>query len=277
VLVLLRGDHSLNEAKLCGVLGVGQVRPAEAEEIREWFGADAGSLGPVGVKDMRVLADEALRGRRNMIAGANRNDYHLRHVTPGKDFEAAFFDLRQVAEGDRCRGTGERLQIVKTVEVGHIFKLGYKYSESMGLRVQGADGKDVTPIMGSYGIGIERILCAAVELYHDADGMMLPAPIAPFAVVVTPVNLGDAAQREAAERIYEECLRLGLDAVLDDRDERAGVKFKDADLVGIPYRITVGKKVGQRLVELVRRRGREVREVPLEAAAAAVHGEVHGH
>ena len=147
----------------------------------------------------------------------------------------------------------------------------------MGLRVQGEDGKDVTPIMGSYGIGIERILCAAVELYHDADGMMLPASIAPFAVVVTPVNVGDGEQREAAGRIYEECLRLGLDAVLDDRDERAGVKFKDADLVGIPYRITVGKKLGQGLVELVRRRGRLVKEVPAEEAAATVYGELHVH
>ena len=151
-----------------------------------------------------------------------------------------------MAAGDGCVQCGGPLDVVKTVEIGHIFKLGYKYSESMGLRVLNADGKEVTPIMGSYGIGIERILCCAIELFHDKDGMMLPAAIAPFHVVVTPVNNADAAQKEAAERIYGECLALGLDALLDDRDERPGVKFKDADLIGVPFRITVGQEAGQR-------------------------------
>jgi prolyl-tRNA synthetase len=206
---------------------------------------------------MRVLADAALDGRRNMVAGANRNDYHLRNVTPGRDFPAEFVDLRQVADGDTELATGEPLEIVKAMEIGHIFKLGYKYSESMGLRVQDEQGKDVTPIMGSYGIGIERILCSAIELFHDKDGMILPRAIAPFDVVITPVNWSDAGLRETAEKLYAEAKRAGLDALLDDRDERPGVKFKDADLIGVPYRITLGgKKLAQGLVELADRKSK---------------------
>ncbi|MDQ6705599.1 MAG: His/Gly/Thr/Pro-type tRNA ligase C-terminal domain-containing protein, partial [Acidobacteriota bacterium] len=179
-------------------------------------------------------------------------------------------DLRQVAAGDTCKNCGTSLEIKKTIEVGHIFKLGYKYSDSMGLKVLNADGAEVTVIMGSYGIGLERILSAAVEQHHDKDGMALPPSIAPFNVVVTPVNISDAAQKQAAEEIYRRCLALGLDALLDDRDERAGVKFKDAELIGIPYRITVGKKLAQGLVEVVERRGKVSRDVPAGEAAAAI-------
>ena len=270
VLAMLRGDHTLNEAKFAAAVGAAEFRAALPEEIRRWFGADPGSLGPVGVTNMRVLADEALKGRRNWITGANRDDYHLRNVTPGVDFQAEFKDLRQVAEGDGCVNCGTPLEIVKTVEVGHIFKLGYKYSGSMGLKVLDEAGAEVTPIMGSYGIGIERILTAAIELYHDADGMALPTAIAPFEVVITPVNGGDAAQRKAAEDLYAECRGRGIDALLDDRDERPGVKFKDADLIGIPYRIVVGKKLKQGLVEVVERRTRQASDVPLADAAARV-------
>jgi prolyl-tRNA synthetase len=269
VLAMLRGDHSLSETKLAGVLGASDLRPAHPEEIRASFGADAGSLGPVGVKNMRVLADNALRGRRNMIAGANRNDYHLRNVTPGEDFHPEFHDLRQVVAGDTS-SDGETLAIHKTVEIGHIFKLGYKYSESMGLRVLNEAGEEIAPIMGSYGIGIERILTAAVELYHDKDGMSLPASIAPFAAVVTPVNFNDEAQKRAALSIYQALRAQGVDALLDDRDERPGVKFKDADLIGIPYRITIGKKLAQGLVEIVERRTRTTSEIAVDAAAGFV-------
>jgi len=270
VLALLRGDHQLSETKFAGFLQAIDVRPAQPEEIRVWFGADAGSLGPVGVKNLRIVADEALRGRRNMIAGANKNDYHLRHVTPGKDFHAEFADVRQAAAGDASIVDGQPLMVHKTVEVGHIFKLGYKYSESMGLRVLNEAGVEVAPIMGSYGIGIERILSAAVELYHDKDGMVLPASIAPFAVVVTPVNFNDEAQSNAARQIYESCKAVGLDALLDDRDERPGVKFKDADLIGIPFRVTIGKKLPQGLVEVVERRGKKSTDVPVGNVAAFV-------
>jgi len=273
VLVLLRGDHQLSETKFGAVAGDAAFRPARAEEIREVFGAAPGSLGPVGVTGLRILADEALQGRRNMIAGANRDDYHLRHVTPGEDFQAEFMDLRQVEAGDGCFGCGAPLEIRKTVEIGHIFKLGYKYSESMGLHVTNAEGAEVTPIMGSYGIGIERILSAAIELYHDQDGMRLPAAIAPFTVVVTPVNMADAAQARAADEIYRACRGLGLDTLLDDRDERPGVKFKDADLIGVPFRVTVGRKVTAGLVELVERRSRKTVEVAVGEVAARVKGQ----
>jgi prolyl-tRNA synthetase len=266
VLVLVRGDHSLSETKFAGVMSATEVRPAHPEEIRGAFGADAGSLGPVGVHNMRVLADHALKGRRNMIAGANEDDYHLRRVTPGEDFTPDYHDLRQVAEGDACVKCGGALRLEKAVEIGHIFKLGYKYSQSMGLRVLNAAGQEIVPIMGSYGIGVERILCAAIELYHDKDGMALPPSIAPFEVVITPVNNSDEAQCKAARDLYSACLALGMDALLDDRDERPGVKFKDADLIGVPYRITVGKKLVQGKVEVVNRRTREMTEVAVQDA-----------
>ncbi len=269
VLVMVRGDHQLSETKFGSVTGATEIRPAHPEEIREHFGADAGSLGPIGVK-VRILADEALRGRRNMIAGANKNDHHLRNVTPGEDFKCEFHDLRQAVEGDASVVDGAPLTVHKTVEIGHIFKLGYKYSESMGLKVLDESGKEVTPIMGSYGIGIERILCAAVELYNDKDGIVMPPSIAPFVVVVTPINFADAAQNKAATDIHAAAKSLGLDAILDDRDERPGVKFKDADLIGIPYRITVGKKIAQGFVEVVDRRMKTTTDVAVAEAASFV-------
>jgi prolyl-tRNA synthetase len=268
VLVMLRGDHQLNETKLRSVLGASDLRPAFAHEILQWFGANAGSLGPVGVKNMRVLADSALEGRRNMIAGANKDDYHLRNVTPGEDFRPEFFNLRHVNSGDLCAGCDGELSVVKAIELGHIFKLGYRYSEPMGLRVLGEDGKEVTPTMGCYGIGIERILSCAIELFHDKDGISLPAPIAPFSVVITPVNYSDAKQKEAANMLYRECQMAGIDALLDDRDERPGVKFKDADLIGIPYRITVGKKLSEGKAEFIERRSRATEDVPVEKVLA---------
>jgi prolyl-tRNA synthetase len=274
VLALLRGDHTLSETKFADVTGASDIRPAHPEEIRDAFGADAGSLGPVGVKGLRIIADNALQGRRNMIAGANENDYHLKSVTPGEDFNAEFFDLRQVVQGDTSLETGDPLEVRKSVEIGHIFKLGYKYSEAMGLKVLNETGEEITVIMGSYGIGVERVLCAAVELYADKDGMSLPPSIAPFEVVITPVNYSDAAQRQAADDLVEQCRSAGLDAVLDDRDERPGVKFKDADLVGIPYRITIGKKLGQGIVEVVERRTKQSADVPLTEAAAYVRQRV---
>jgi prolyl-tRNA synthetase len=275
ILALLRGDHALSDTKFAGAAGASEVRPAHPEEIREWFGADPGSLGPVGITRMRIVADIALKGRRNMIAGANKDDYHLRHVTPGEDFKPDFADIRQVAEGDSDITTGSPLRVAKALEIGHIFKLGYKYSKSMGLRVLNENGQEVTPIMGSYGIGVERILTAAIELYHDKDGMALPASIAPFEVVITPVNVSDAAQGDAARRLYEECRQAGLDVLLDDRDERPGVKFKDADLIGIPFRITAGKKLAQGLVEIVERRSKKSADVPLAEAVQYVAEKVH--
>jgi prolyl-tRNA synthetase len=267
VMLLLRGDHQLNEAKLSTVLETSNLRPAHPEELHDWLGADAGSLGPVGASGLEMFADEALQGRRNMIAGANKDDFHLRNVTPGRDFQARFADLREVQEGDGCiNDPAHAVKCLKCIEVGHIFKLGYRYSQSMGLRVLDANGKEVTPIMGSYGLGLERVLTAAIEQGSDEAGIVLPAPIAPFAVVVTPVNIKQDELREAAEQIYRECLELGIDALLDDRQERAGVKFNDAELIGIPYRVTVGKKISDGVVEIVERSTRESADAKLTEA-----------
>jgi prolyl-tRNA synthetase len=262
VLTVLRGDHQLSNAKLSDVLGgLIMLRPATAVQIQESFGASAGSLGPVGVKGIRVLTDEALRGRRNMVAGANRDDYHLRNVTPGEDYATEFFDLRKVAAGDECAACGGSVEIRNAFQLAHVSKLGNQYSVTAGLRVLDPSGKEVAPLMGSYVLETEGILTCIVEQDHDKDGMILPASIAPFTVVVTPINFADEQQRPAAEGIYRECRERGLDALLDDRDERPGVKFKDADLIGIPWRVVVGKKVAQGMVELVDRRNKTAVEM----------------
>ncbi len=272
--VLLRGDHQLSETKFQTATGCLEFRPAHPEEIHEWFGADAGSLGPVGLTDLPILADKSLQGRVNMICGANKNDYHLRNVTPGEDFQCAWHDLRQVAPGDTEINTGLPLEIRKMVEIGHIFKLGYKYSHSMGLNVLNQDGVETPVIMGSYGIGIERILCAAIELYADKDGMSLPAAIAPFEVVVTPIKYSDLSLRAGAEQLYTALQAAGVDVLFDDRDLSPGIKFKDADLTGIPYRINVGKKLPVGLVEVVDRRTHQVTEVPIAEAPAWIAEQV---
>ena len=253
VLALVRGDHQLNEAKLTDALGGAAFRPAHPEEIRQQFKAQAGFIGPLGAKGVRVLIDESLRGRRNLITGANQDDRHVRHVTPERDFTGEYADLRMVADGDLCPRCGRPLKIAAAIEVGHIFKLGRRYAESMGARVLDRDGKEVTLVMGSYGIGVERILTAAVEQHHDADGIMLPRSIAPFDVVLTPTNLNEAPVRQAADQLYAELERSGLAVLYDDRDERAGVKFKDADLIGVPLRLTVGRKAVEGLVEVSER------------------------
>ncbi|MEJ5367431.1 MAG: proline--tRNA ligase [Bryobacteraceae bacterium] len=270
VVAVLRGDHQLSETKFQSAAGCQEFRPAHPDEIRELFGASAGSLGPVGLSGVRILVDEALRGRKNMVCGANRDDYHLKHVTPEEDFRGEWHDLRQVAEGDTELETGAPLEIIKCVEIGHIFKLGYKYSHAMGLKVLDQNGVETPVIMGSYGIGVERVLCAAVELYSDADGMCLPVSIAPFEVVITPVKVTDASLREAAERLYGELKSLGVDVLYDDRDLSPGVKFKDADLIGVPFRVNIGRKLAEGKLELVNRRTRETAEIPVESAAQAI-------
>jgi prolyl-tRNA synthetase len=213
-----------------------------------------------------LLVDKALEGRSNLIAGANKEDYHVKNLTPGKDFvPTVYADLRAVTAGEACPNCGKPLRIDTAVEIGHIFKLGYRYSESMGLRVLDKNGKEVMPIMGCYGIGIERILTAAVEQSNDENGFWLPRAIAPFEIVVSATNSKDEAIRNASEDIAARLEKAGFDVVLDDRDERPGVKFKDADLVGIPFRITVGKKVTEGTVEVVIRSNREVRDVTISA------------
>lgn len=274
VMALLRGDHQLSETKFSAAIGgAKELRPATADEMRGWLGADAGSLGPIGVA-MRVITDSALEGRSNMICGANQDGYHLLNVTPGKDFKATYADIRQVVAGDTDVVTGAPIDVYKAVEIGHIFKLGYRYSKAMGLSVLDAEGQEIPVIMGSYGIGVERILCAAVELYHDKDGISMPASIAPFDVVIVPVNMADDALREAAEALYLEAKKAGLDVILDDRAERAGVKFKDGELVGIPWRITVGKKLAEGKVEVFERRGKVAQDVAVADAVAFIRAAI---
>jgi prolyl-tRNA synthetase len=280
IVVLMRGDHQLNEAKFNGTVATA-TRPMDEGEIKELFKSPAGYLGPLGIewaRDLKnpgekpvLLVDNALEGRTNLIAGANKEDYHMKNLTPGKDFHpTAYADLRAVTAGEACPSCGQPLRIDTAVEVGHIFKLGYRYTESMGARVLDKNGKEVMPIMGCYGIGIERILTAAVEQSNDENGFWLPASIAPFEVVVAPVNVKDEAVRVAAEDIAKQLEGAGFDVVLDDRDERPGVKFKDADLVGIPFRITVGKKVTEGTVEVVLRSTREVRDVRITAVVETI-------
>ncbi len=282
VVLLMRGDHQMNEAKLSTAVAGKEVRPMQEDEIRELFQAPAGYLGPLGIewaKDEKdpgkaiLLVDKALEGRVNLIGGANKEGYHVRNLTPGKTFHpTAYVDLRSVTAGEDCPNCGASLRIDTAVEIGHIFKLGYKYSESMGARVLDHNGKEVAPIMGSYGIGIERILTAAVEQSNDENGFWLPPSIAPFEVVVVATNSKDEAIGRASEDIARQLEAAGFDVLLDDRDERPGVKFKDADLVGIPFRVNVGKKVTEDTVEVVRRSTLQREDVKISAITEYFQG-----
>ena len=245
----------------------------QEDEIKQLFHSPAGFLGPIGIewaKDLKdvdrplLFVDTALEGRKNLISGANKEDYHLKNVTPGHNFQpTAYADLRAVTAGEACPNCGAPLRIDTAVEIGHIFKLGYRYSESMGARVLDRNGKEVTLIMGCYGIGIERILTAAVEQSNDENGFWLPPSIAPFEIVVCPVNVKDETLLKAATDIAARLEADGFDVLLDDRDERPGVKFKDADLVGIPFRVTVGKKVTEGTVEVVQRSTRQIQDASI--------------
>jgi prolyl-tRNA synthetase len=306
VVAFLRGDHQVNETKLMAIAGVTELRPMLPEELEQHIGGPAGFLGPVDISEVMtggslnglksgkelakvkgifregstqvlktiVVMDPGLEGRKNLVAGANKLDYHLRNVTPGRDFTPTLTaDIRSVLEGEGCPVDGSPLRLGKAVEIGHIFKLGYKYSRSMGASVLNRDGKEVTPIMGSYGIGVERILTAAIESSAAANGgeaYALHPAIAPFQVVVTITNIGDAALLAAGEKVAAELDAAGVDVLLDDRDERAGVKFKDADLVGIPYRINIGRGVAEGKVELVDRLNAKNEDISLNEVANRV-------
>ncbi|MCX5740603.1 MAG: proline--tRNA ligase [Proteobacteria bacterium] len=271
-LVLLRGDHKLSEQKLADGVGAVAVRAATADEIRAALGASAGSLGAVGVAGVRIVADAALQGRRDMTTGANRDEFHLRGVDVERDIRVdAWLELREVAAGEPCPMCGAVLGVAKTIEIGHIFKLGTKYSEKLGAVVQDEAGASVPIVMGSYGIGVGRVMASIVEACHDANGIVWPVTVAPFEVVITVLNPTDVETQEAGERIYEALRAQGIDVIIDTRDERPGVKFKDAELVGIPYRITIGPRgLAEKKVEFVRRRDGTKRELPLDRAAETV-------
>jgi len=272
VLVLLRGDHTLVEQKLMDGLGVSEIRPATDAEILAALGASAGSLGAVGVSGRTVVADRALEGRRNMLTGANEDDHHLRGVNVARDIAVGqWMDLREVNAGEACPMCDAPLAVEKTIEIGHIFKLGTRYTEALGADVLDENGKTQTIVMGSYGIGIERTMAAVVECHNDESGISWPLSLAPFEVVVTVIKPKDIATSEAANALYDALVAEGVEVLLDDRDERPGVKFKDADLIGIPFRVTVGPKgLSEGKVELLRRSTGNSRSVDLVKAGRSI-------
>jgi prolyl-tRNA synthetase len=265
-LVLLRGDHTLNEQKLADATGAAELRPAQPDEIADALGALPGSLGAVAVTALPVIADEALRGRRDMVTGANTDDVHLRGVDVDRDISVGTWaDLRQVTAGEPCPNCGEPLELLTALEVGHIFKLGYKFTKAFDVTVLDASGERVHPIMGSYGIGVERAMAAVVECHNDERGIIWPVSVAPFAVAVVVAQSEDAETAAAGESVYEQLIAAGIDTIIDDRAERAGVKFRDAELTGIPFRVTVGKRgLAENSVEVTNRASGETIRVGLQ-------------
>jgi prolyl-tRNA synthetase len=271
-LVLMRGDHALNAQKLIDATAAVAIRPAQPDEIVGALGAHPGSLGAVGVTDLPVIADEALAGRRDMFTGANTDDVHLRGVDVARDIQVGrWADLREVAAGELCPRCGEPLQLIEAIEVGHIFKLGDRYTKIFGATVLGPDGKAIPLIMGSYGIGVERAMAAIIECHHDERGIVWPLAVAPFSVVVVVAQSEDAEVAKAGAAIYEQLTAAGVEVIIDDRPERAGVKFRDAELTGIPLRVTVGRRgLAEGTVEITERATGETRKVPVGDAAASV-------
>jgi prolyl-tRNA synthetase family II len=271
-LVLVRGDHALQEQKLQDTTGSIEVRPAQADEIRELLGADAGSLGAVAVEDVTILADKELRGRRHMTTGANKNEFHVRGVDIERDIAVDdWLDLRTIEAGEECPECAGTLEVFPAIEVGHIFKLGTFYADKLGLSVLDENGKSMPIVMGSYGIGVERNMAASVEANHDDAGIIWPIGIAPYVVVITVVRPDDERSAEVSTALYEELTADGIDVLLDDRKERPGVKFADAELIGIPLRLTIGPRgLESNVVEFVDRRSSETREVAIGEAASEV-------
>ncbi len=271
IAALVRGDRELNEIKLKNILPASEMFMADENTVKEICGAGFGSLGPVGMK-IKVYVDLEVAAMKNFACGANEDDYHYTNVNVGRDFTAkAVVDLRNAVAGDKCPGCEGRLQIMRGIEVGHIFKLGTRYSEAMQAAFLDARGQEQQFVMGCYGIGISRTMAAAVEQNYDENGIIWPLPIAPYQVIIVPVNFNQAVQKDLAEKIYQELTDLGIEVLLDDRDERAGVKFKDADLIGIPLRITIGPKALQEnKVEMKKRWEKESFLVNIDETLAMV-------
>jgi prolyl-tRNA synthetase len=271
-LVLMRGDHALNAQKLTDATAAAVIRPAQPDEIVEALGAHPGSLGAVSVSGLPVIADEALRGRRDMFTGANIDDVHLRGVEVERDISVGgWADLREVTAGEPCPRCGEPLELVEAIEVGHIFKLGDRYAKAFGADVLGPDGKAIPLIMGCYGIGVERAMAVIVECHHDERGIVWPLAVAPFSVVIVVAQSEDVEVAKAGAAIYEQLTAAGVEVIIDDRTERAGVKFRDAELTGIPLRVTVGKRgLAEGTAEITERATGETRKVPVGDVAGQV-------
>jgi prolyl-tRNA synthetase len=277
VLALVRGDQELNEVKLQAALKAPTIRQATEEEIVVALGAKPGSLGACSVKAgaehkiKKIVADTRLKGRSNMLTGANKDDVHYNNVTVDRDIAVhEFLDLHTAKTGESCIKCGGALTLTKGLEIGHIFKLGTRYSEIMNAHVLGADGAQVPIVMGSYGIGVERLMAAVAELSNDEKGLIWPSSIAPYQVVIVCVNVKDDVQVKLAEDLYSQLNELGIDTLLDDRDERAGVKFNDCELIGVPVRITVGKKASSGVVEVVDRKTKKMDEIAIGELVDAV-------
>ncbi|MBW1704678.1 MAG: proline--tRNA ligase [Deltaproteobacteria bacterium] len=275
VAALVRGDHELNEAKLTTLLGAQSLELADTQLVEETTGAPIGFAGPAGLK-VKLVADHAIREMINFVTGGNKKDVHLKNVNLGRDFGVDLFgDLRIITPQDSCPKCGGHIQFGRGIEVGHIFKLGTKYSNALKALFLDEQGKEIPIIMGCYGIGVGRTVAAAIEQNHDRDGIIFPVPVAPFEVTILPLQMHDSAVKEAAEKIYRKLLGHDVDALLDDRDERAGVKFNDADLLGIPVRVTIGVKgIKNGLVEIKMRGGPESTSVPVEEASAIIREKV---
>jgi prolyl-tRNA synthetase len=263
--VLVRGDRQVNEAKLAKHLQASQLRLADRATVERVTGGPEGFSGPIGLSGVPILADHEVRGMRDLVVGANAPDAHYINANSDRDFGIdRYLDVRMVHEDDPCARCGKPFRIVRGIEVGHVFKLGTKYSESMGATYLDAKGTEHPVVMGCYGIGVGRTAAAAIEQHHDADGIIWPWPIAPLHVSVVPVNVADSRSWETAQSIHDGLEAAGIDVLLDDRDERPGVKFKDADLIGLPLRVTIGKALAEGEVELMARRARRTTKVRVE-------------
>ena len=267
IAVLVRGDEEVNEIKVKNYLGCDILEMAMDEMIMAAAGSPRGFVGPIGIK-CRTLADYSLMNLTNMVVGANKEDYHLKNVNFERDFKvAAYADLRVVREADPCPRCAREIHFARGIEVGHVFKLGTKYSKAMKAIYLDKNGKEQYMVMGCYGIGVGRTVAACIEQYHDENGIIWPMAIAPYHVIITPVNMNDSNLATTAEKLYADLLSQGVEVILDDRDERAGVKFKDADLIGIPLRVTIGpKNLAAGKVEIKIRRSGEVNILSVEDA-----------
>jgi prolyl-tRNA synthetase len=268
VLILMRGDHQLNEVKLAGVLGTTEFRPATDEEIFAGLGAHPGSLGAVHVSKFPLYADESLKGATGMTTGANEDGFHYRHIVADRDIQVSrWAELRLIKPGERCPCCGTPLQIRRAIEVGHVFKLGTKYSEALGALFLDEAGKQVPAVMGCYGIGVTRTMQAVIEQRHDKDGIIWPLSVSPFEVCITPLGVAPgSATMSAAEKIYAELTQQGIEVILDDRDERPGVKFKDSELIGFPIRVGIGEKSLAKGEVEIKLRGSELQPTKLQEA-----------
>jgi prolyl-tRNA synthetase len=273
-LVLLRGDHPFLEQKFVDATGAVNLVPAGADEIRKALGASPGSLGAVGVTGLSIYADPALEGRTGMTTGANRDDVHLSGVDVARDIAVDhWLDVRGIVAGESCATCGGTLRVTRCIEAGHIFKLGRRYSEAMGVTVLDADGENRVPTMGSYGIGVGRAMAAIVETHHDDDGMVWPMSVAPYEVVLTVVKTDHEASMAVAEQAYADLRAAGVDVLLDDRDDRPGVKFADAELIGIPLRVTIGPRgLDDGVLEVTERAGGARTDVPVAEVVERIVG-----